>query len=72
MKVYGVYYTAAYSNGPALALWGTEGRVEVVLDRAGREQDFALTDPRIWPRITTESTRLGMWASAVAACPACP
>jgi RES domain len=70
--VRGVYYDAAHTNGPALALWNTEGDVELLSDSRGREQDYALSDPRVWPRVVTAAVRIGMRADVVGACPQCP
>lgn len=70
-KIHGVYYNAAHTNGPALALWDTDGQVEVVRDRAGVEQDLALVDPLVWPRVVTAAVRLGIRARAVRACAQC-
>ncbi len=72
-KVRGIYYDAAYSNGGALALWDTTGDVVGVSVR-GIRQDFALSDPRMWPRVQGEANDvLRMPASLVArrSCPLC-
>jgi hypothetical protein len=69
--VHGVYYDAAHSNGPALALWNTEHRVELVTSSSGAMQDFALTDPRMWPRVVDAAVSLGMRADLVVRCPRC-
>lgn len=71
-RINGVYYDAAHSNGPALALWNTESRIEVVNDAGGQVQDFALTDPRMWPRIVDAAVSLGMRADLVPRCHLCP
>ncbi|MFE7804494.1 hypothetical protein ACFU51_07495 [Streptomyces sp. NPDC057430] len=48
-KVFGIYYTAAYSGGRSLALWDRQGQVEVASDELGALQDFALADaPILW------------------------
>jgi len=70
--VRGVYYDAAHSNGPALALWNTDGDVEVLRSGGGPVQDIALADPRMWPRVVTAAVGLGMRADLVASCTACP
>lgn len=44
----------------ALALWDTDGQVEVVRDRAGVEQDLALGDPLVWPRVVAAAVSLGI------------
>lgn len=67
----GIYYNAAHSNGPALALWDTDDRVEIVSDHGGVSQNFALTDPRVWPRIVQATMSLGLGAKVVAECPRC-
>lgn len=67
----GIYYNAAHSNGPALALWDTDGRVEVVSDHRAISQDFALTDALVWPRFVRASASLGLGAKVVAECPNC-
>lgn len=71
-RIRGVYYDAAHSNGPALALWNTESRIEVVRSARGEVQDFALADPRMWPRIVDAAVSLGMRADLVPDCPICP
>lgn len=70
-KIHGIYYNAAHTNGPALALWDTDDQVEVVRDRADAEQDLALGDPRVWPRVVAAAVSLGIRARAVKACPQC-
>jgi hypothetical protein len=70
--VRGVYYDAAHSNGPALALWDTAGDVEVLRSGRGQAQDIALADPRMWPRVVTAAVGMGMRADLVARCTACP
>ncbi|MDV7090324.1 RES family NAD+ phosphorylase [Rhodococcus opacus] len=71
-RIRGVYYNAAHSNGPALALWNTESRIEVVLSARGEVQDFALADPRMWPRIVDAAVSMGMRADLVPDCHICP
>lgn len=71
-RIHGIYYDAAHSNGPALALWNTESRIEAVHDARGGIQDFALADPRMWPRIVDAAVGLGMRADLVPRCPQCP
>jgi hypothetical protein len=71
--VRGIYYDAGYSNGGALALWDTVSDVVEVSAR-GIRQDFALSDPRMWPRAQGEANDyLRMPASKIAPsdCPAC-
>lgn len=70
-RIHGVYYDAAHSNGPALALWNTEDRLEVPADSRGAVQDFALAEPRMWPRVVDAAVSLGMRADLVAHCPTC-
>nr|WP_238586199.1 RES domain-containing protein [Rhodococcus rhodochrous] len=70
-RIHGVYYDAAHSNGPALALWNTEDRIEVPADSRGAVQDFALAEPRMWPRVVDAAVSLGMRADLVAHCPTC-
>lgn len=69
--VRGVYYGAAHANGPALALWDTDGDVEMVRNDRGQVQDIALADPRMWPRVVTAASGLGLRADLVARCPSC-
>ena len=69
--VRGVYYSAAHSAGPAIALWDTDDAVEVLHDSGGHVQDLALAEPRIWPRVVTTAASLGMPADLVARCPSC-
>jgi hypothetical protein len=69
--VRGVYYDAAHSNGPALALWDTAGDVEVVRSGRGQAQDIALTAPRLWSRVVTAAVDMGMRADLVARCTTC-
>ncbi|QTJ70819.1 RES family NAD+ phosphorylase (plasmid) [Rhodococcus sp. ZPP] len=71
-RIHGVYYDAAHSNGPALALWNTESRIEVVRSARGEVQDFALADPRMWPRIVDAAVSMGMRADLVPDCHICP
>lgn len=70
-QVDGVYYTAAHSGGASLALWKTEGQVEVVTNRDGVVQDLALAESPIWPRAQVRLTQLGLRSSLVAGCPHC-
>lgn len=70
-KIHGVYYDAAHTNGPALALWNTERSVEIVRDYRGSVQDFALADSKIWPRVVSQVVGIGMRADLVASCPRC-
>ena len=35
-RINGVYYDAAHSNGPVLALWNTESRIEMVNGAGGK------------------------------------
>nr|WP_221195325.1 RES domain-containing protein [Hoyosella altamirensis] len=70
--IHGVYYDAAHSNGPALALWNTEHHVSVLTDPTGADQDFALSDPQLWPRVVHAAVTLGMRADLVPHCPNCP
>lgn len=69
-KVSGVYYSAAYSNCEALALWNTDTQVEVVVGSDGGEQDFALAD--ISDRVAVESRRLRLAVEHVSRCARCP
>ncbi len=69
--VRGVYYDAAHTRGAALALWDTDGAVEVVRDGAGAPQDFALADPAIWPRAVAAAVSIGLRADLVQSCPSC-
>jgi hypothetical protein len=71
-RIHGVYYDAAHSNGPALALWNTESRIEVVTSARGEIQDFALAEPRMWPRVVDAAVSLGMRADLVSRCHICP
>ena len=48
--MHGVYYAAAHTSGPALALWNTESMAEGVED-GGRSQDYALADAPMWGRV---------------------
>lgn len=72
VPIHGVYYPTAHSNGPALALWNTEGQVDTVRDRDGSPQDMALVDPRMWTRIVVAAVGMGLRASLVPRCPLCP
>lgn len=69
--VRGVYYDAAHTNGPALALWNTGADIEALID-GGQEQDFALTDPRIWRRVSSEAAAIRLRLEQVTRCPSCP
>jgi len=69
--VRGVYYDAAHTNGPALALWDAAGDVAVIQDARGGEQDFALADPRLWPRVVAATHQVGMRADLVTRCDQC-
>jgi hypothetical protein len=69
--VRGAYYGAAHTNGPAVALWDTDGDVEVLKSGRGQGQDIALADPRMWPRVVTAAVGLRMRADLVSRCPAC-
>jgi RES domain len=70
--VYGVYYNAAHTNGPALALWDTDNEVENVTNSQGEMQDFELADDRIWPRLVAAAAPLQITAVKVRRCPLCP
>lgn len=70
-RVHGVYYDAAHSNGPALALWNTERRVGVLTGSGGAAQDVALADARMWARVIDAAVRLGMRADLVPRCSYC-
>lgn len=61
--VRGVYYNAAHTNGPAVALWDTTDDIDTVHDRHRVPQDLALADPRIWPRVVAAAA--GLRISAV-------
>lgn len=69
--VRGFYYDAAHTNGPALTLWNTAGDIAVLQDARGRDQDFALADPRLWPRVVTAAVGVGMRADLVPRCQQC-
>lgn len=71
-KISGVYYDAAHSNGPALALWNADHQIEVVRTSSGAVQDFALADPKIWPRVVAAAVSLRMRAGLIARCQHCP
>ncbi|WP_397517423.1 MULTISPECIES: hypothetical protein [unclassified Rhodococcus (in: high G+C Gram-positive bacteria)] len=71
-RIHGVYYDAAHSNGPALALWNNESRIEVVTTHAGRHKDFALAEPRMWPRVIDAAVSVGMRADLMPRCHLCP
>lgn len=66
--VRGVYYNAAHTNGPALALWDTTDDIEAVRDRQGVAQDLALTDPRIWSRVIAAAAGLRISADLQTSC----
>ena len=70
--VRGVYYDAAHTNGPALALWDTDNDVDIVSGSAGELQDFELTDDRIWPRLVVAAAPFRITAVQVRRCPLCP
>jgi hypothetical protein len=67
----GTYYRSAHANGPSIALWNTDGRIEVIRDASGRTQDFALVDPRIWPRIRYHANAVGITLRQVGNCTRC-
>lgn len=69
--VWGVYYETAHTAGRSLALWDTSDRIEVVPAYAG-QQDFALVDDHVWPRIQQAVVSQGGWTSRVARCNRCP
>jgi hypothetical protein len=68
--VHGVYYAAAHTSGPALALWNTESMVEGVEDR-GRPQDYALADVQMWGRVAVAAAKINLRPTLVSACPRC-
>lgn len=68
--VHGVYYNAAHSNGPALALWDTDSMVET-LHSGSAPQDFALSDPPLWPRIVHAAGTISLAVATVSACASC-
>lgn len=69
--VRGVYYDAAHTNGPALALWNTDDDIETLIDH-GQDQDFALTDPRVWTRVSRDADAIRLRLQQVARCALCP
>lgn len=70
-SVRGVYYNAAHTNGPALALWDTTGDITTVHDGHGTAQDLPLADPRIWSRVVAAAAGLRINADLQARC-GCP
>lgn len=62
--VAGVYYNAAHTNGPALALWNTDGRVESF-------EDHQLSSPHLWPRVVSALDRINVSAVPTGSCPRC-
>lgn len=65
--VSGVYYTAAYTGGKALALWNTEHQVRVVANTAGVVQDFAAHQLR--ERVVIAATRASLGVEFLTSCP---
>ncbi len=68
--VQGVYYDAAHTNGPAVALWNAAGNVEVLAE-AEQVQDFALTDQQIWTRIASAAESIRLRYERVPRCADC-
>jgi hypothetical protein len=56
-EIAGIHYQSGYNSGEALVLWDCDGDVEVVRDRHGHQQDIALDDPRILPRLQVQLRR---------------
>ena len=52
--VRGVRYRSAYNFGHSIAPWDCDDRVDIVRDSAGRTQDHALDQPRIFGRFQVE------------------
>ena len=72
-RINGVLYTAAHSGGRSLALWNTDGVVEVVKSDNGDLQDFALLDPAMWTRALTAADDIEVTLSRIGSddCPDC-
>ena len=73
-RIRGVRYTAAHSGGTALALWNTDGDVEVVQGHSHAPQDFAMQDPVLWTRALVAANNIDVNLSRVSsdACDRCP
>ena len=56
-EITGIHYRSGYNSGQALALWNCDADVEVVRDNGGHQQDIALDDPRILPRLQVQLRR---------------
>jgi hypothetical protein len=56
-EITGIHYRSGYNSGEALALWDCDADVEVVRDDDGHEQDIALDDSRILPRLQVQLRR---------------
>lgn len=70
-RIHGIYYDAAHSNGPALALWNTERQVRVLTGSGGPPADVALAGTGMWPRVVAAAVSLGMRVDIVPRCPQC-
>jgi hypothetical protein len=71
--VRGVRYRSAYNFGHSIALWDCDDRVDIVHDSAGRTQDHALDQPRIFGRFQVEMSKRRISVTTVpeSACALC-
>jgi hypothetical protein len=69
----GVRYRSAYNAGLALALWDSAGKVSVLTDADGIEQDFQLVRPEVLDRLEAAMAERHIIVTIVAApdCPRC-
>jgi hypothetical protein len=56
LEIAGIHYRSGYNSGQALALWDCDADVQVV-HADGHQQDIALDDPRILPRLQVQLRR---------------
>jgi hypothetical protein len=56
-EITGIHYRSGYNSGQALGLWDCDADVEVVRDDDGHQQNIALDDPRILPRLQVQLRR---------------
>ncbi|BBZ51173.1 hypothetical protein MHEI_28900 [Mycobacterium heidelbergense] len=65
-EITGIHYRSGYNGGEALALWDCDADVEVARDGGGHQQDIALDDPRILPRLQVQLRRRQISITTVA------
>ena len=71
-RVAGVRYSSAHDESPCLALWDSGPALRVAENR-GRNQDFPVVHPSLWPRLLVALARIQLPAERIdrGECPRC-